>query len=67
MKAPIPRYEQAARKGEDAIRRLRELAPSYEDLGKIDAAIAALDSAVPRGARPPRISTDAHSARMNDG
>ena len=42
MKAPVPRYEQAARRGEDAIRRLRELAPPYEQLGNIEAAILAL-------------------------
>ena len=49
MKAAILRYEQAARQADDAIRRLRENAPSFPDpdLFAAEAAIAQLDLAVP--------------------
>ena len=41
-----PRYEQAARTADDAIRRLRKIAPSYERLKRVDAAVADLKDAV---------------------
>lgn len=46
---PLPRYEAAARKAEDAIRRLRENAPSFgeDQLHEAEAAIAQLDVVIP--------------------
>lgn len=44
----IARYEQAARQGEDAIRRLREIAPPYQRLGKVDDLIDELAREVER-------------------